>query len=246
MKIKTGLIFLLLWSLFSCQQQGSLIIEGNLSHVISDKIYLSKLTPDGLFPKDSVRITDGKFKFKIKPGNEQEKYEPAFYRLSLPGENYIVTLGRPGERLTITADARDLVRSYTVSGGEDARLMWELDRKLTHFIDTVDRLYARYLDHIYDDSVKMIVEEKYNRLVDQHTDDLLFFIRNNSGSLSSVIAFYQKYNRRIFIDETENLSLLKDIYRKLSGLYPENGNVIYLGRRIEIIEKNINKQRKLS
>jgi esterase/lipase superfamily enzyme len=119
-------------------------------------------------------------------------------------------------------------------------LLWQLDQKLKNFIDTTDLLYSIYNAYIEDDSVRLQIENRYNKLILNHSNYLKTFIADNPTSLTTLIAFYQVYNKRKFFDETENLDLLKKIYNQLQVYYPTNENVIFLKKRIELITSKIN------
>ena len=226
---------LLISLLSSCTRQDEKIVfEGKISNHKKGKIYLSHFNPDETVVIDSATIHKGTFKIVLK--NKKLTQEPTYYILSLTPENNIRTIARGGEHLIINADASSLVKSYTIQGGEDAVLMWELDQKLKQFIDTVDQLVAFHTVNITNDSARMYVETIYMELVDQHTTYLESFIEKNKHSLASLSAFYQIYSRRRFLDEYENLPILKEIHTELQNRYPNNENVQYIARRIEKLE----------
>jgi len=242
---KLGFISLLLFLiLFSCRQESKeVIIKGRLSNSIEKQIYLYKVTPDGNFLIDSSEIKNGNFIFEISGSNKTEKLalkEPAFYTLMLNPDNVFTTIARSGEKIEIKADADNLVKTYTITGSKDAILLWQLDQKLKNFIDTTDYLYSIYNANIEDDSVRMQIENKYNKMILNHSNYLKKFIADNPSSLTTLIAFYQVYNKRKFLNETENLDLLKNIYNHLLVYYPANENVIFLKKRIELISSQIN------
>lgn len=243
MKIKHLYLPLFALLLFSCTPEtGKFTIEGNLTNNNNQKIYLQKVTPDGLVMIDSSDIKNGFFSFKVNSINKEEQKlieEPAFYRLSLAPENNVTILLKGGEKIEIKADAQNLVKSYSVAGSRDAQLIWELDRALASFIDTTDYLYSIYEVNIENEAVRMEIEEKYNKLIANHRLFLNNFIEKNQNSLASLVAFYQIYNKRKFFDEVEDLNLLKKIFYRLEKIYPENENVIYLQMRLSIIENEL-------
>ena len=243
MKTNKLICFILLILLYSCKQESKeIVFKGTLSNNIKKQIYLYKVTPDGHFLIDSSEIKKGYFVFEVSGSDKIEKEalkEPAFYRLMLSPDNAFTTLSRGGEKIEIEADASNLVKTYTVAGGQDAVLLWQLDQALKNFIDTTDYLYSIYDANIEDDSVRMQIENEYNKLVFNHTNYLKRFIEDNPSSLSTLIAFYQVYNKRNFFNENENLDLLKNIYNRLIIYYPNNENVVFLGKRIKIISSEI-------
>ena len=229
----------LLLFLVSCNSSKTRIVfTGELEENIESTISLYKVTPDGSILIDSAPIEKGKFKLrdrKIKKGDL--KNFPAFYKISLANDNLILTVASPGEKIHIKANAKSLVKTYTVSGGKDAVLMHQLDYQLKLFVDSTEALQKIYEVNQYDDAVKTIIEAKYDNYIANHQQFLLNFIENNPTSLTTLTAFYQKFNRRIFIPENENLSLLMTIGNRLASQYPENENIVFVKERIKSLSE---------
>ncbi|MDR1345213.1 MAG: hypothetical protein LBK03_00720 [Bacteroidales bacterium] len=229
---------LALFLLTSCHHRKQLIsFEGTLAYAGNAMIYLAHLTSDGLFIIDSCPVEQGRFKLAVRkePGKNRNCYAtPSFYRIQLtPKSNYVTLPAKAGDKIVLTADARDLVKSYTASGNTDVQLMQQLDHRLKSFIDSTDQLQVYYVQHIDNDSARMYVEKEYNQLVANHTAFLQNFITQNSQSMVTVMAFYQMYNQKKFFSEIDDLPLLQSIYTHLNRLYPQNEHVLFLKTRIE-------------
>jgi hypothetical protein len=221
-------------SFVSCHSnRDKIMIQGDIEHNIYKKIYLSKTTSEGTCLIDSTEIHQGHFLFKIKT-NETGIY-PAFYQLSLSPVNNMNTIAKCGDRLQITADANNLVKTYTIEGSDDAKRMLQLDRMLSAFVDTLDFLYTFYEQHIENDDMRAYVDEQYRKLLSRYNADLIWFIKQNSTSMVSIPAFYQTYNRKRFLDEQENIDLLQRIYHDLKEQYPDCENVKFLEQRVRKI-----------
>ncbi len=237
--------YLLFFTFFlvTCQQkQRQIVFQGTITNAHSQWIYLSEVSPDGLILLDSCLIKDNLFKIELleRENAKNRRNSPLFYQLSFDKNNLLVTIAQNGDILNIEADGNDLLHSYTITGSKEAQLMWELEHKLALFIDSTEVLQEIYHAQIENDSVRNRVEEIYLILVKNHTQYLTHFIHSNPHSIASIAAFYQKYNRKIFFPEKENLSLLKQIYQNLSTAFPDNENVLFLEKRIELIEFNFN------
>ncbi|MDR2979094.1 MAG: DUF4369 domain-containing protein [Bacteroidales bacterium] len=211
---------------------NKIVIKGTLAEIENSKLYLYEITPGGAVRIDSADIDGKNFKFVISTKNKKDPAYPYYYRLSQNPFNEITTMARHGENLDFQINQKMMVKNYRVSGGDDALLMWQLDRKLKLFIDTVDELYKTYEMNLYDDSCKQKIEEDYVVLVDHHTQELIDFIEKNNHSFAALTAFYQSYNRRIFIREEEHLDLLEKIYFSLKEQYPNHEYVLYLANRL--------------
>lgn len=229
-------LFLLVLLVFSaCQKrEAAIVISGTLENSFEKHIYLSKITPEGVVLLDSALINEGNFEFELMPSDELEI--PTFYQIWLTPVNAFTTLAKSGDHLSFTADASQLVKTYSVEGPEDAQLMYQLDCQLREFVDTIEQLLAVRDANLYNDSVKLLVEEQYMSAVTQHTQFLRGFIQEHKTSLASITAFYQKFNRRIFLPEAENKALLDTIYHSLAPLYPESAEVEFIRRRLEIMD----------
>lgn len=240
--MKKRLLFIFLMSILmaGCRERRQEIeFTGELSDSPSNWIYLSEVTPEGAFILDSCFIENGQFRFVLyekQKGLQESRQTPHFYRLSFSSDNGFTTIAKNGEIITFKADGNDLVTTYTASGSEEAQLMWQLDRQLSRFIDSTEVLQTIYENEIEDDSIRSRVEYVYLILVENHTKYLLNFISSHPNSMTTIAAFYQRYNRKIFLPEEENLALLQQIYQNLVILYPDNQNVQYLKKRIESIE----------
>ncbi|MDR1112364.1 MAG: DUF4369 domain-containing protein, partial [Bacteroidales bacterium] len=169
----------------SCHHRKQLItFEGTLAYAGNAMIYLAHLTSDELFIIDSCPVEQGKFRLAVRkePGKNRDCYAtPSFYRIQLTSKsNYVTLPAKAGDKIVLTADARDLVKSYTASGSVDVQLMQQLDHRLKRFIDSTDKLQVFYTQHIDNDSARMYVEKEYNQLVANHTAFLRQFITQNS------------------------------------------------------------------
>lgn len=231
---KISLFILILISFCACNHKNQIIINGQLEHGNKRTLYLSLLTNEGLELIDSTVINNNSFQFIIKPEQvmvSTRLEEPAFYQLSFSFDNGLTTIAKAGETLTIEADADKLVKSYRIKGSQDALLMWQLDSVLAQFISRTDTLLQIYNCHRDNDSIRSEVEQHYNQLTEQHSQFLCAFIRQHPQSISSIIAFYQVYNKHKFLDETENADIYGLMVDSLSAHYPTNPYITYLQAR---------------
>lgn len=229
---KNTILFLPLLLLFAACHNEKVIMQGSLDEIENQILYLYEITPDGKQLIDSADIRDKTFKFVISTKNKKNPDYPFFYRLSQNSLNEINTIARAGETIDFEIHSKMMIKDYVVSGGEDAQRMWELDRKLKLFIDTIDGLYKMYEKNLYNDDFKEKLDADYLVLIEYHTEELIGFIEKNIQSFVVLPAFYQSYNRRIFIQEDAHLDLLKEIYFSLQGQYPAHEYVLYLADRI--------------
>lgn len=226
--------------IISCQNRKSLItIEGDIAGVKDDKLVLAVVTNDGLDILDSVTLKNGHFRFELKADNDAAKARaasPMMYQIMLSPYNTLTTIAMGGDHIIIKTDAENLVDDYTVSGGEEAVLMGQLDSALNSFVQPVDALYRTYRNNIEEDSVRAKIEKQYIQLLDHHKQYLVNFIQEHPDRLASYVAFYQGYNRRSFFSEQEDKALLRKITQTLKKRYPENPYVQNMQRRLEMLD----------
>ena len=220
----------------------SVKISGDIKDGENRMVHLALITADGMEMIDSVNLKDGHFEFKVSSDNElikERENAPMMFQLFLSDNNSLATMAKKGEKLTITADAKDLTQTYRISGGEEAVLMQQLDSALTVFVTEANKLYKVYQKNLENDSARGEVETKYMNLLFQHRDFLEKFIATHPDNMASYIAFFQSYNRRNFFDVYQDLDLLKKINANMSKIYPESE---YVKTMIHVAEMVDNRQ----
>lgn len=234
------LLLILAVSLAACSDRNtSVTIEGDLTNAGNQMIRLALITADGMDILDSVNMRNGHFSFKISSEDERIKERenaPMMFQLFLSNENGLATMAKKGDRLKITADAQDLTRTYHISGGEEAVLMYQLDSALASFVVPSEKLFEFYQQNIENDSVRADIEAQYVKMLNNHRDYLLDFIDKHPNNMASYIAFYQSYNRRNFFDVYRDLDILKKINTNLSKVYPESEYVKAMMNMVEMVE----------
>ena len=83
-----------------------------------------------------------------------------------------------------------------------------------------------------DETLHAEVEAAYVQIKQHHRDFLLRFIQGNPTSLSTIAAFYQKYDNCTFFNEKDDFNILNDVYNNLMKTYPDNENVKVLEKRL--------------
>lgn len=233
--------------LSSCTNRNvSVTISGDIKHAGNQMIRLALITSEGMDFIDSVNLRNGQFEFKISSEDERIKERensPMMFQLFLSEDNCLSTMAKKGEHLQITADAENLVRTYHISGGEEAVLMQQLDSALTAFVVPVDKLYETYQTNVEDDSVRAQIEQNYMVLLNQHRQYLENFIESHPNNMASYFAFYQSYNRRNFFDVYRDLDVLKQINANMQKVYPESEYVNSMRNVVDMVEMQLSQSK---
>ena len=163
------------------------------------------------------------------------------FQLFLSEENSLATMAKKGEHLRITADAKDMVRTYRISGGEEAVLIHQLDSSLAAFVIPSEKLYEEYQKTLEDDSARAEIEAKYVVMLQNHRQYLENFIEKHPNNMASYIAFYQSYNRRNFFDIYRDLEVLKKINANMEKVYPESEYVKSMENIADMVERQMSR-----
>lgn len=210
-----------------CAKKNGVTFEGNIWNADGGFLKISILKQSETIFLDSVKIEDGSFSITLP----SENAGPDFYVLSLNEKEALTTLASKGERLHLKAPAQNFAANYEISGSKDAELMTQLNHQLTLFADSANHLYDVYVND-NDETLHAEVEAAYVQIKQHHRDFLLRFIQENPTSLSTIAAFYQKYDNCTFFNEKEDFNILNDIFNNLVKAYPDNENVKVLEKRL--------------
>lgn len=223
--------------LSACRQRGNdLVFEGDFHNGGNALVRLSLIGADESIVLDSVKMKNGHFCFTLRATDDESRARnatPMLYRLDLGHNNAITTIAQGGQHLRFTADAANLVRTYRVSGGEEALLCCQLDSALSVLAQQAEEWYPYYQKNIENDSIRASIEARYMELVNAHTAYLKDFIQKHPQNMASYIAFYQQYNRRVFLDREQYDGLLRTLTQTLKQQYPDSPYILMMERRME-------------
>ncbi len=219
----------------SCHNKNSVSIRVKISSAKDSKIYLDKLDFSKYITIDSADISKGVDKVNFRAKKIEE---PTFFVLRVKGKGAITLLSDPGEKMDIIVNA-DKINDYTVIGSKGSLKARELANKLS---ETNNKLYALKLKYnlSQDQSVKSMVEQEYNTVMDSQRAFSSRFIWANAMSRASVMAVYQKYNDDTYVlDRPEDLVLFKTVASSLRALYPNSDYTKGMIAEIKSIEGKI-------
>ncbi len=217
--------------------KNSFVIKGKLTNTKKDSIYLEELTSKQMIGVDSAVVSEeGEFYFKVKPK------EIGFYILKLRKNNFITLLIDNGETVEIVADAKQLLKTYTVSGSKGSELIKELDDHLQLNYIKVDSL-----SKIYNDSkgkpdilkIKASVDSTYKKIFFDEKNFQKKFIDKNTNSLACIIAIYRQFGREpIFnFNVKEDCAYIEKLDNALTTTYPDNQQAKDLHERVAKLKR---------
>lgn len=199
LRLKHFLIALPIILLAACSNtnpktKGGFELKGILTNANSSSIYLEKMAPEGITPFDTATIND-KGEFIFTPVIK----EIGLYRLKIDDKNIATFIFSPNQKVTITGDATNLSSTYEVEGSPDSKLFKEMNKVSSLNFRQRDSLQKQYqafanlnpTNQARVDSMAIVLDQPYSKLVKEHNDYLVNFINKNKTSIASLAAIQQ-------------------------------------------------------
>jgi peroxiredoxin len=179
---------------------------------------------------------DGDFYFKEKPK------EIGFYIIKIKKDNFITLLVDKGETIDLTADARQLARTYTVSGSVGSDKVRELKNSMIFYDDKLDSITQVYLNSKKKDNyaeIKTSIDSTFKQIFLDYKKSLKDFIDKNTSSLSSIIALYQQFGRQEVFKafDKDDFAYFQKLDNALIVAYPDNPHSQDLHKRVSDYKK---------
>lgn len=221
---KLTLIALAAITLYSCSNSKSkseFEIKGNLSNSKGESIYLEKLSQSGVTPIDSAILND---KGEFLMNNSSPSI--GFYRLRINASNFAMLVLDSAQKISVTADARDLGNTVKVEGSPDTQLFLEYSalaqgqKMRTDSLENVFRtaMITLKLDSLRADSLSKQLQKPYEVMVGQYSDIIAKKIKENTSSFASIMAIQQ-------LRPENYLDVYKALDKGLNEKYPNNTDI---------------------
>jgi peroxiredoxin len=221
-----SIIALIAISLYSCSTSNSgntsgFEITGTLSNSKGESIYLEKLSQQGVASVDSA-VIDEKGDFKMN------NYSPSigFYRLRISESNFAMMVLDSAQKVSVTADARNLGSTFKAEGSPDTKLFLEYSslaqahKMRTDSLENVFRtaMVTMKLDSLRADSLSKVLQKPYEEMIHQYSDVIAKKIKENPNSFASIMPIQQ-------LRPEEYLDVYKELDKGLSQKYPDNKDI---------------------
>jgi hypothetical protein len=198
-------------AIISCTKQYPVKVKGEIANAAGEKIFFQHVKTDKTETLDSLELDEkGQFKFKTN-----SKY-PSFYQLKIGAKGNISLLLQRGEKVSVKADADNLIQSLVVEGSVGSEQLHYLNTELFHARKKLDILLA--------DSTSTI--EEALAVMNAHRKNMIQFIMENSSSLASISAIYQQYSNNLYVfNSVRDLQYFKILSDSLSNYHPQSAHV---------------------
>ncbi|MCK4630081.1 MAG: AhpC/TSA family protein [Bacteroidales bacterium] len=235
---KILILFIIALFAASCSKSGYKI-SGTLENAAGVTLILELVKARSLEIVDSV-VVDASGQFEMKGELENADY----YILKKDLENLITLILEPGQQLTITGDLENIANNYEVTGSDGSKLIKEFHTKLDETLDKIKELNSIYNESLGSLNMAEIVKdlkERSEKILEGHKDYSTEFVRNNVGSLASVLVLYQQISPQyILFDPMEDYkyffmvdSAIFDKYSQSDAALSLHAHVTNLKQRIE-------------
>ncbi len=173
------------------KRTGSFELKGTLSNSNGETIYLEKLiNPQPVVVDSTVIDEQGNFEFKT--------YTPhiGFYRIKLNQQNFAMLVLDSADKVKLTANLKDLARTYKVEGSPETALFVEyneITNKKNIRMDSLNQAFQAIVQSVKMDSLKMdslsnIFEKPFNEIMNNFNTVIAEKITKNPDKYASMIA----------------------------------------------------------
>ncbi len=217
--------------------EDEILIKGSLTNTKKDSIYLDELTTKDAIHLDSAVINeDGEFTFKVKPK------QIGFYILRLSKNNFVTLLMNNGETAEITGDARQLVKTYKVSGSQGSQQIKEINDHLRinyARVDSLSTVYENSKGQPDFEKTKAKLDSVYLNIFADQKKFASNFIDKNTSSLACLILIYQQFGRQSVFDvkDKADFAYFEKLDKALFATYPDNTHAQDLHKQISELKK---------
>ena len=236
-------LVLVVFALNSCGPEQNVRIKGILSSANAEKVYLSELGNESASKSDTVQL-DAKGNFSFK----QKISQPTFYSLTV-NDKAITLLAYPGEKITISGDARYLPLTYSVEGSEDSKHILHLSQRLEHTVfigDSLDKTLKIYEGNRNYVNIQRQFQLSYLNEVDSLRAYNIRFMEQNPRSMAVIYALYQQLAQDAYLfNDEEDIRYFRKADSAFYRRYPKvamvntlHANVIRMNEQYNALQLN--------
>jgi peroxiredoxin len=171
----------------------------------------------------------GNFKFDF------EAEEVGFYYISADNYDYIVLIAAPGEDISVNAEGWSISQTYSVSGSKESALLQAYRKGYYENLNGLAEANRTLIQSRGEDNYPEIhaaMTERMEQLFLQQKEIATNFIKNNPGSLASLIVINDKFGQTHLFTDEEDMSLLELLDEGLMKAYPGNSHTLEHHQRV--------------
>jgi thiol-disulfide isomerase/thioredoxin len=211
------------FSLFGCGQQSNMAtINGKIDNCPQCNVVLREANGHSFVLVDSVQTNkQGEFRFEV------ELSSPKFLIVHVLSEKEpLMLLVEPKEEISISIGQKNRGRNYFVTGSRGSTIVKDLNSKMNLVLETIDTLSLAFRKNVNNekfDSIKISIDNQYNKLIAEHRSYSTRFVKENRYSLAAILALNQQYNQneKVF-NRRDDFLLYQMVDSSLYAIYPNN------------------------
>ncbi|MEI6681909.1 MAG: DUF4369 domain-containing protein [Bacteroidota bacterium] len=235
---KFALLIPVLLFLGACQPpvRNGAAVNGRLADGSGMKMVLQEMGTKEIHAVDSAIIgTDGKFAFNPAVS------EPGFWLLKAPSGKILVMAMEAGDQVEVTGSAAGFPDNISLKGPQGAMLLndfFRSTRKNERRVDSLEALLIDRQDSAGYFELTQSIDSAFHRIWDQQRLLETTYIKNNPGSITSLIVLNYAFGMSPVLSPEEDLACYKSLDSTLGVKYPGNKHVQYHHQRVtEFIRK---------
>lgn len=231
--IQIILALLLIASCTSNKKSGSAIINGHLTKMANEWLYIEELEVSKVNLLDSVKVgIDGSFEINL------EVEEAGFYILKTHGDNFILLLIDPNESITINCTSELFSEGYEIEGSEDSKLLKDFGHFMIDQKRKVDSLAielnnSKGSENFY--KKRMELDSAYFEIFEYQRNYVINFVETYPASLASLIVINRKLGNNSILDEEADFIYFHRLDSALMRQYPTNKHALDHHNRVKKI-----------
>ena len=209
----------------SCQPkmntpEGDFTIKGNVTG--ADTIIFEKIEAESLQLVDTIFTDNGKF---IATDTLDQS---AFYLLRTPEGEGINLLIESGEDIKVNGLKSGWSENYSIEGSKGSNQIQELNNKLRTFEANLEYIYEEARDAKKEDFIE--IQDRFNTIINDYTNDLKAFIDSNLESKISVLALFQTVKGENILNLYEDFNSYEKVHQYFLSKWPKSSHTALLGK----------------
>lgn len=238
--ITAGILIVLALLSASCGHKKHITITGTLENGAGKVVYIEELSPEGPLFLDSITLdSQGSFTFKY------DMPYKTFYNLHVNQYDYVVLLPDFGEKIELAGCYDSLMMTYTLKGGGDSQLLWQLQRYTNDGIQVLRQLGARdqanrqqvadgTMTQAQYDAARAVTDSIYLAAYSEQQNYVQQFIEEHPGNLATIIALYKPFNaNHPLIDPQQYFEYYDLVLQGLEEEMPDNPHTLNFKNTVE-------------
>jgi len=227
------IVLLLSLVIFSCSEstkkEGG-VVSGKIQNASGEKVVFRELDVDSYHDLDSATLDDiGFFRFSCDPS------DAGFYMLRFVSGEYILLLVEKGDEVYVEADLGKQPFNYTVTGNAGSVILREFYAQTRRNLIKADSLRSVLMEKRESPDfyrLSLSFDTLFMKIVNDQKVLERKFIKQNPGSLTSLIVLNHKFGLTPVMKMENDFSVFFDLDSALSTSYPENKHVIFHHQRV--------------